>query len=130
MGLAQQALMEYSFSCVAGVAQWESTSFTRMGSAVQSCPPAFFFCFLTVKYIYHTLPSLGDSLERVLSLDEEFTAIFGTVYKASLKAASNNSSFLPQKMTSPFSKFEIKLWSTLWKREMADALNPRNHYWS
>lgn len=66
MGLAQQALMEYSFSCVAGVAQWESTSFTRMGSAVQSCPPAF-FCFLSAKYNYLTLPSLGDSLERMLS---------------------------------------------------------------
>ena len=104
MGLAQQALMEYSFSCVAGVAQWESTSFTRMGSAVQSCPPAF-FCFLAAKYNYHTLPSLGDSLERKLSLDKEFTAIFGTVYKASLKAASNITSHFPEKMTSPFSKF-------------------------
>ena len=74
-----------------------------VGSSI--LPARIFFCFLTVKYIYHTLPSLGDSLERVLSLDEEFTAIFGTVYKASLKAASNDSSFFPQKMTSPFSKF-------------------------
>ena len=63
-------------------------------------------------------------MERVLSLDEEFTAIFGTVYKASLKAASNITSHFPEEMASPFPKFEIILWSILRKREMADYANP------
>ena len=71
MGLAQQALMEYSFSCVAGVAQWESTSFTRMGSAVQSCPPAF-FCHLTFVELQLVIKMLQ------LSLKINVSSMFGT----------------------------------------------------